>query len=176
MRDLIDIVVESQSDLVAAAIEHFGLTRDPRECGYIIPDGRMLDLSGRHWDEGSYVRDGDYWKPIGRDYQAGNRQVDHRDTGELIPEVLETATDYMLAFMDRTGSIRCMPERGFSIPHHHRPTPAQIATMMRCATVIDGGVVEVYDDHGDASHYMEFDRLLRADLQAFIDKAFPEGQ
>lgn len=34
--------------LTDALIRFFGITNNPKECGYILPDGRMLDFSGRH--------------------------------------------------------------------------------------------------------------------------------
>lgn len=33
---------------ISLLIEFFGFTDDPKECGYILEDGRMLDFSGRH--------------------------------------------------------------------------------------------------------------------------------
>lgn len=35
---------------------HFGFTMDPREAGYVLPDGRMLDLSGKRQGGGGGVR------------------------------------------------------------------------------------------------------------------------
>ena len=31
-----------------AAKQYFGVTTDYKEAGYILPDGSMLDLSGKH--------------------------------------------------------------------------------------------------------------------------------
>ena len=57
---------EPDADLIERAVENFGLTNDVREAFYVLPDGRMLDGSGRHrgGDERSFTK---------------QRQVDHRD-------------------------------------------------------------------------------------------------
>ena len=44
-----NIVTENTSiDYFNLAKQLFGITNDIRECGYILPDGSMLDFSGRH--------------------------------------------------------------------------------------------------------------------------------
>jgi hypothetical protein len=55
----------SDKKAVAAITRHAGLTTDPREAGYLRPDGKMLDFSGK--------RDGG---------QPGSRSYDHRDLPE----------------------------------------------------------------------------------------------
>ena len=45
------------------AVKHFGLTVDFREAGFILPDGKMLDFSGRHWDR--HVPGG--WRTVSHD-------------------------------------------------------------------------------------------------------------
>lgn len=56
---------------------HFGATNDPREAGYVMPNGRMLDLSGKRQGE-----------------QGGVRYMDHRELPDLGGE---SGTDNMLA-------------------------------------------------------------------------------
>ncbi|MEI6387251.1 MAG: hypothetical protein WCQ50_11480 [Spirochaetota bacterium] len=58
-----------------SAAEHFGTTRSIYEAGYVLPDGRMLDFSGRHDAVGYQKQDGkykaqrdDYLEPV-PDYQ-----------------------------------------------------------------------------------------------------------
>ena len=36
----------TNQDYIDKAVEIFGITEDPHECGYILPDGEMLDFSG----------------------------------------------------------------------------------------------------------------------------------
>lgn len=75
-------------DLIARAKETFGVTKDPHEAFYMLPDGTMLDGSGRH-------RGGDE-----RDV-AGQRQVDHQDIGEVVDS---SGADAMYEWMARTGA------------------------------------------------------------------------
>lgn len=72
----------ADSDILERAVYEFGTTRDIREAGYILPDGRMLDLSGRR--EGSLDK--------------GVRYMDHSDIGRLGPSMWE--------WMGQTGAIR----------------------------------------------------------------------
>lgn len=89
--DWVDENFEPDADLIERAVENFGLTNDVREAFYVLPDGRMLDGSGRHWggDERSV---------------AGQRQVDHSDISEVIDDA--SGADAMYEWMGRTGAMR----------------------------------------------------------------------
>lgn len=69
------------------AIEHFGLTDDPREAGYILADGSMLDFSGKN--EGG---------------APGRRAYDHREVYRATYG--DGGTMGMLEFMYATGAVR----------------------------------------------------------------------
>jgi GGDEF domain-containing protein len=77
-----------------AAVDYFGTTDDPREAGYILDDGRMLDFSGK--------KDGG---------PAGTRALDHREIGFVLPETergnafADTGTP-MSQMGSNTGAIR----------------------------------------------------------------------
>lgn len=84
----------------------YGTTNDPREAGYILNDGSMLDFSGRHYAAGYKNK-----KPLpGQpDYLKGERNVDHRE----IPakEIFETTitmsgTEAMIKFETEGNAIR----------------------------------------------------------------------
>lgn len=62
------------SAMAKAAEEHFGVTNNVNESGYITINGKMLDFSGRHWG-------GD---------NRGSRQVDHEDVNEILPDDFDT--------------------------------------------------------------------------------------
>ena len=91
--------------LTNAARSFFGTTKDTREAGYILPDGDMLDFSGRHYSDNH---------PSLR----GQRSVDHRELtgenskGESIEDLFRinssggSGSDYMQEFMTRTGAMR----------------------------------------------------------------------
>lgn len=97
------------------AKEHFGVTDNIREAGFILPDGTMLDLSGRHYASG-FTKRGDRWvaEPGQRDYLRNQRDVDHRDLPEEIqapPGTFEwqdnnTNTANMLYFLNQSGAVR----------------------------------------------------------------------
>lgn len=72
------------------AKEYFGLTDDPNEAGYILPDGTMLDFSGRH---------------AGMSHGLG-RAIDHRAVSSLLGKEGLKMTEGMNAFMRLTGAVR----------------------------------------------------------------------
>ena len=74
--------------------KHFGVTANFRVAGYLLPDGKLLDFSGKHWG----------------DTTSRSRQVDHRD----VQEVLERGNNGISDMVDMigSGSIRLMPEIG----------------------------------------------------------------
>lgn len=92
----------ARKDLQKALAKFFGVTRNPREAGYILTDGTMLDMTGRH-----YAQD----HPSLRN----RRSVDHRELfGEnndgfsldgLIPDDLD-GSDAMAYIMATAGAMR----------------------------------------------------------------------
>ena len=80
-----------RTDWVDAAAQKFGYTRDIREAGYITPDGKLLDFSGKN--DGA---------------MPGSRSVDHRDIGQILPNDISpdgSTTPYLLAFASQPGSM-----------------------------------------------------------------------
>ena len=99
---------DAKSNLAKIA-RHFGLTRDFRETGYILPDGKMMDLSG---------------KRIGG--SGGERQMDHRELPDLGGE--ERNDDMLIA--KNSGAVRVDFAAGlvnFSVPL----TPRQAEAVVR---------------------------------------------
>lgn len=89
--------------LIDAAKKFFGTTLRPLEAGYILPDGTMLDFTGRHEtskDNWSHMRD--------------QRSVDHRMllgenlAGFSMKDLFESSysSEAMHEFMARTGAMR----------------------------------------------------------------------
>lgn len=101
-------------DLIARAKETFGITTDPHEAFYMLPDGTMLDGSGRHW--GGDERD-----------VAGQRQVDHQDIGEVVDS---SGADAMYEWMARTGAARMDMITGIA-SIARPPTAAQLSALGR---------------------------------------------
>jgi hypothetical protein len=133
-----------------SAVKRHGLTRDISEAGYILPDGRLLDFSGRA-DASGYVREGDFYTPRkrgDRDWMGGSRGVDHRDVEwEGMPSYPETWMP-MVEFMamgavriDRSGAIHVHGRRGI--------TSAQKARIADLLIESDGNFyLDMEDDEG----------------------------
>lgn len=100
---------------VNEAIKHFGITKDPREAGYIMPGGEMLDFSGRH-----YSKD--------HPSLAGQRAVDHRELPESIIDETGGGSEGMRHFISATGAIRHSPESN-GIEVSSMPTMSQLSTI-----------------------------------------------
>lgn len=125
------ITLISNADLVKKAVEHFGLTTDVKEAGYILADGRMLDFSGKR--EGG---------------EPGDRVQDHRE----IQYIFEGPVDAMDEFMRQTGAIRFgLPDGGgMFLDFRGRPTPAQIRVIQRAFKDHDVDYVEIDSPGGHA--------------------------
>jgi len=78
------------------AIRKFGTTNDFREAGYITPNGKLLDFSGK--------RQGG---------PSGKRTMDHREISDIYEETFENYSDGMCKFMDE-GNIRLQSD-GFEL-------------------------------------------------------------
>jgi hypothetical protein len=114
------------NDLSNAAKQYFGTTLNKNEAGYILPDGTMLDFSGKHQASKQHHK-----------YMQGERSVDHRElfgenlhNGSSLDGLLESenGNDAMLEFMRKTGAMRVDFQSGvasIALP----PTQKQIATL-----------------------------------------------
>lgn len=102
--------------LIERAVENFGTTKNTKEAFYILPDGRMLDGSGRHW--GADERD-----------IAGQRQVDHQDITEVIADY-DSPSDAMYKWMGRTGAMRFDQIVGIASVAR-KPTPEQLKILKK---------------------------------------------
>ena len=73
IRPVIDVMLPATAgtagEIFARAKQYFGTTTDPGEAGYILPDGAMLDFSGKGFNGG-----------------CGKRLLDHRDIAFAWPE------------------------------------------------------------------------------------------
>ena len=94
-------------DLFEYAKKAKGVTRNIREAGYVLPDGTLLDFSGKRYGG-----------------QPGERAEDHRQLG--IPlEGNISGTDAMVAFQ-KAGAVR-IDANSHMADLETMPTPAQIA-------------------------------------------------
>lgn len=122
--------LRTKDPIFRKAADHFGITRDHREAGYILPTGHMLDFSGRHEMPDEYTkREDGTWSSKGQDHLARERITDHRDVSDI-------GTD-MESFM-KAGAVRF--HVGENQVHYHaakEPTPHQLR---RLREVVDHGV------------------------------------
>lgn len=157
--DWVDENFEPDADLIERAVENFGLTNDVREAFYVLPDGRMLDGSGRHWggDERSV---------------AGQRQVDHADISEVIDDA--SGADAMYEWMGRTGAMRFDQIVGIASVARP-PTKAQLDVLNRAnrgkylALSLNTPEGRIVDD-------VEFDSASKAKIQDFFDQALEKAR
>lgn len=144
-----------------SAAAHHGLTRDVREAGYILPDGRMLDFSGRNQNLTDYERRGDFFvvKPGARDWAKGVRQVDHREIefeGKPKRGPDESNSVGMVDFM-RRGAVRVDANAGLiSVDGRVRLSAAQEARL-REIVELNQGKVYVDAEDGRTRMYQEYD-------------------
>ena len=96
--------------LIEKAIDQFGTTYDIQEAGYILPDGTLLDFSGRN-DSTGYKKVGTrYMVENGRDYLSGVRSTDHIEIGRVLEDEpsagLMDPYQKIAKFCQETGAVR----------------------------------------------------------------------
>lgn len=143
------------NDLIERAKETFGVTRDVREAFYVLPDGTMLDGSGRHWG-------GDE-----RDY-AGQRQVDHGDISEVVDDA-DSAADAMYKWMAKTGAMRVDFSSGIA-SIARKPTRDQLSVLAR-ASRGEYLALSFNTPEGRIVDDTEFESASAAKIQDFFDRA-----
>lgn len=138
--------------------KYFGTTYNVNEAGYILTDGKMLDMSGRH--EGA---------------PGGYRTVDHRDIADAFDGEYGDGSysGGMIQFM-RAGNIRLSPESG-GINLSVKPNKAQLATLDRYISKYRGEVMVDFDNEaGDtvasaAYRSRTYSKRVLDDINAYFD-------
>lgn len=110
--------ISPEEELLERAVDIFGVTEDAREVGFVLPDGQMLDFSGRS-----------HGGP------TGHRHLDHSEIGQVFNEndhrelalALQRSEPPREVFSALTGAIRvAMAEDALAISVHRMPTQAQM--------------------------------------------------
>jgi GGDEF domain-containing protein/uncharacterized protein YidB (DUF937 family) len=113
----------SPKEIIDGAKKYFGTTLNPKEAGYILPDGTMLDFSGKHQADKSN------WP-----YMRGERATDHREffgenlhNGSTLKDLIQSndGNEAMREFMSKTGAMRVDFSAGVA-SIMAKPTPEQI--------------------------------------------------
>jgi hypothetical protein len=109
-----------EATLSDAAVRAFGTTTDPAEAGYILPDGRMLDFSGKN----------QLGKGTTAEVKGGTRRLAHEAIGNVAGVAKKNS---MIDFMAKTGAVRVDFERGaaYSIGVPSFTAAARIASYAR---------------------------------------------
>lgn len=157
---------KSSEALFEATKEKFGTTNDLREAGYILPDGTMLDFSGR------------YMVDKGRDtsHLRGRRAVDHRAIHEVGYDQDDNETGFitdMADFIGR-GAIRIDANAG-TINLSKVPTAKQARVLRMLILRNDGDVSVDFGNGYDSEHYAEYESARATRVLGDIDRYFNEG-
>lgn len=150
--------VRDNKEDIKTVEKYFGTTYNVNEAGYLLTDGKLLDMSGRH--EGG---------------PGGYRTVDHRDIADAFDG------DYgdgsysggMVEFM-RAGNIRLSPESG-GINLSVKPNKAQLDTLDRYISKFRGEVMVDFDNAaGDtvasaAYRSRTYSKRVIDDINAYFD-------
>lgn len=153
----------SMKDVQRRAEEEIGTTSLWSETGYITPEGKQLDFSGK--------RDGG---------PAGHRNMDHREIALAFDaDGGIDGTDAMIAFM-AAGNIRISPENG-GINLSALPTDAQRQKLQAFINRNHGEVTVDFDDKkGNTLHSVEYPggmgavRVTNDIKRYFVDGVKPE--
>lgn len=156
-----DVEIDDEEDVMtarifAAAKRYFGTTYDIREAGYILPDGSMLDFSGRHESP---------------EATRGERPTDHREISKikyLDPEARTDICDFI-----RRGAIRVDCNAG-SINLSKKPTREQRDVLRRIIQKNDGWVILDFG-YTDTEHYKEYEDAKYTKVLGDIDRYYDEG-
>lgn len=155
---------EETTKIFDAAKAKFGTTYDMREAGYILPDGSMLDFSGRHQVEGD------------TSFLNGDRTVDHREIADIAYDSDDNDTGVTTDlgdFLDR-GAIRIDYNAG-AINLNVAPTRAQKDRLKRLIERNDGYVYIDFGKGWDTEHYAEYEAARASRVLGDIDRYFDEG-
>ena len=139
-----DREIEPVTEAEYKALEkHFGVTGNFRVAGYLLPDGKLLDFSGKHWG----------------DTTSRSRQVDHRDAGEVLNRGNNGIND--MVDMIGSGCIRLMPEVGginlATYPNEKQRRVLSVYIKQMLAT--EGQVIVDYDAvGGDTVHSRVYEK------------------
>ena len=159
-------------DYFSLAKNHFGITYDIRECGYILPDGSMLDFTGSH----SIKKGGD------SSYLKGRRGVDHREIYEIgwSEDGNEKLFNIDMSQFIRLGAIRVGVSKDYAfINLYVKPTKEQTDIISRIIRYA-GGCVDVEIGDGDESlSHGEYDdanpRRVIANIFRYFDERIRLG-
>ncbi len=167
---------ETQKRATELAVKSFGLTRDPREAGFILADGSMLDFSGRKEAKGILALAVEQMP----EYVQGGRHIDHRDIGRVFTVSPERGGKYagMADFMAASGAVRFDADtttngRSGSASIYGEPNDTQLQAMVDGwqQARVERVTVSVIDQDGNDKASVEIPWPTVEKLKRFIAEA-----
>jgi hypothetical protein len=161
-------------ELNKKAIELTGVTANPLEAGYILSNGKMLDMTGRHQAAG-YVKAGEKFIAEKDDYLKGERAVDHREIAQELVDA--SGTDAMFKFMSESGAIRVDFNSGI-IDSVIPPSNTQLSQIVRAAKIagLDSLEIEHTDDKGNRISGATISNITASNIKkVFLNDIFYQG-
>ncbi len=165
-------------------VTYFGVTDDYREAGFVLPDGRMLDFSGRHW--GGYKREGARWITEGEDPYKGRKNVSHTGMDPADDSELAKAGSSWKEVMEG-GAIRISSREAAESPYvgiqiRHPLTAEQRDTIIHIVQAAEarGRQISVEVNFNRVVRFAAFDssakasKILGAINKIFTGKLSPE--
>lgn len=135
------------ADIFAEVKKRHGITRSIYEAGYVLPDGTMLDFTGRA-DVGDFKQGPDLVFRVvsGRDWMKDQRGVDHREIEwQDMPDYQEN-WERMVGFL-RLGAVRVDARSGMISMHSRaKITAAQASVLKSIVVAADGAYIDLEDD------------------------------
>lgn len=162
--------LKEQKKVVDAAVDYYGLTDDINEAGYILPDGGLLDFSGKNMGG-----------------MPGRRAFDHREIAAAFDEeVIGKPSPFPeLVVMEEfvnAGNIRFLPESGTFLMAH-KPTPEQYRTIERIMDQRNGEIqiefvsdAEKWGEHIAENFYYETPEYSSIQDVKRLANAFFDGE
>ena len=160
--------VEKNLDYLSIAKERFGITNDIRECGYVLPDGTMLDFSGRH----------SLNKGTDSSHLAGRRAVDHREIEDIGWSIDGNTKnfDFSMEEFIKLGAIRTHVSNSYCLLNlFTKPTNQQISILFKIIQYAKGCVDVEIGDGNESLAYGEYDGVRPNVVIAKINRYFDEG-
>ena len=102
------------SPLCKKLIKYYGLTTDPFEAFFILPDGKLLDGSGR--SQGNKHR--------------GDRTIDHHEVNQFVKVQLDSPYSTLLYILEESGMIRFDYHADY-LSVVNKPNQYQIKTILK---------------------------------------------
>ena len=161
-------------EVIHRAKTEFGTTSNPREAGYILHDGTMLDFTGRHQAVGyHHVNGRNVPKPGQPDYLKNTRNTDHREVADCFPNNIG-GHDAMMHMMNKCNAIRYAPGMGMHVPRMPTMKSLQVAVGgHRAIERVHGLHIEIaHPDSCDTLHSKEFKNPNVEKVRSWLESKF----